>query len=201
MSTSEGILVYKKAHSVKVGDVVKVSGSVKEWVLEGYAEKLTTDAPVTEINASSITTTATGQALPTAVVIGKDRIAPTENIDNDGLKEFNPEEDGIDFYESLEGMRVAVENPKVVAPQQYGEVVVVPGTVATNTAAGGVKLTATDFNPERIHLDINDESYVAKTGDSFNGTVAGVVSYGYSNYKVLTNKDQLPTLVEGKYGS
>ncbi len=97
----------------------------------------------------------------------------------------------------LEGMRVAVENPKVVAPQQYGEVVVVPGTVATNTAAGGIKLTATDFNPERIHLDINNESYVAKTGDSFNGTVSGVVSYGFSNYKVLTNKDQLPTLVEG----
>ena len=78
-----------------------------------------------------------GQALPGPVVIGKDRIAPTENIDDDGLKEFNPEQDGIDFYESLEGMRVAVENPKVVAPQQYGEVVVVPGTVATNTAAGG----------------------------------------------------------------
>ena len=39
--------------------------------------------------------------------------------------------------------------------------------------------------------------YVAKTGDSFNGTVTGVVSYGYSNYKVLTNKAELPTLVEG----
>ena len=47
-------------------------------------------------------------------------------------------------------MLVAVENPKVVAPQEYGEVVVVPGNVATNTAAGGLKLTATDFNPERI---------------------------------------------------
>ena len=143
-------------------------------MLEGYDEKLTTDAPVTEINASSITKTASGQALPTAVVIGKDRIAPTENIDDDKLKEFNPEQDGIDFYESLEGMRIAVENPKVVAPQQYGELVVLPGSVATNTAAGGVKLTATDFNPERIFLDINDENYVAKIGDSFNGTVTGV---------------------------
>ena len=60
-NTSEGILVYKKAHNVKVGDVVKVNGLVKEWVLEGYAEKLTTDLPVTEINATSITTTANGQ--------------------------------------------------------------------------------------------------------------------------------------------
>ena len=134
------------------------------------------------------------KALPNPVVIGKDRIAPTENIDDDGLTKFEPEQDGIDFYESLEGMRVAVENPKVVAPQQYGEVIVVPGTVATNTAAGGVKLTATDFNPERIHLDVNDTTFVTKTGDSFNGTVAGVVSYSFSNYKVLTNKAELPTL-------
>lgn len=197
ISTSEGILVYKKAHNVKVGDVVKVNGLVKEWVLEGYDEKLVTDAPVTEINASSIMITVSGQTLPDPVVIGKDRIAPTENIDDDKVTEFNPEQDGIDFYESLEGMRVAVENPKVVAPQQYGEVIVVPENVDTNTAAGGLKLTATDFNPERVHLDLNDETFVTKTGDSFNGTVAGVVSYGYSNYKVLTNKNQLPNLVEG----
>ena len=143
------------------------------------------------------TTVASGQTLPDPVVIGKVRVAPTENIDDDQMTEFNPEQDGIDFYESLEGMRVAVENPKVVAPQQYGEVIVVPENVETNTAAGGLKLTATDFNPERIHLDLNDESFIAKTGDSFNGTVAGVVSYGYSNYKVLTNKNQLPNLVEG----
>lgn len=197
-STSEGILVYKKAHNVKAGDVVKVSGLVKEYVLEGYAEKLTTDLPISEINATAISITASGQALPNPVVIGKDRIPPTENIDDDGLTEFNPEQDGIDFYESLEGMRVAVENPKVVAPQEYGEVVVVPGNVATNTASGGVKLTATDFNPERIFLDVNDDTFVTKTGDSFNGMVTGVVSYSYSNFKVLTNKAELPTLVDGK---
>lgn len=196
-NTSEGILVYKKAHNVKVGDEVKVSGLVKEYVLEGYSEKLTTDLPVTEINASLITTMASGQVLPSPVVIGKDRIPPTETIDNDAMTKFEPEQDGIDFYESLEGMRVAVENPKVVAPQQYGEVIVVPGTMATNTAAGGVKLTSTDFNPERIHLDLNDTAFVTKTGDSFNGTVTGVVSYSYSNYKVLTNKAGLPLLVDG----
>lgn len=196
-NTSEGILVYKKAHNVKVGDEVNVSGLVKEYVLEGYSEKLTTDLPVTEINASSITTMTSGQVLPNPVVIGKDRIPPTETIDNDAMTKFEPEQDGIDFYESLEGMRVAVENPKVVAPQQYGEVIVVPGTMATNTAAGGVKLTSTDFNPERIHLDLNDTAFVTKTGDSFNGTVAGVVSYSYSNYKVLTNKTGLPPLVDG----
>ena len=62
--TSEGLLVYKKSHGVQVGDVVKVSGQVKEWVLEGYAEKLQTDLPVTEINATDIQITASNQALP-----------------------------------------------------------------------------------------------------------------------------------------
>ena len=37
--TSEGLLVYKKSHGVQVGDVVNVSGQVKEWVLEGYSRK------------------------------------------------------------------------------------------------------------------------------------------------------------------
>ena len=52
-NTSEGVLVYKKAHNVKAGDVVKVSGQVKEFVLEGYAENATTDLSATEINATA----------------------------------------------------------------------------------------------------------------------------------------------------
>ncbi|RFU68336.1 endonuclease [Peribacillus saganii] len=195
--TSEGILVYKRPHGVKVGDAVKVSGQVKEYVLEGYAEKQQTDLPVTEINATAIMATASGQTLPAPVVIGQDRIPPAEVIDNDGLSTFEPEQDGIDFFESLEGMLVQVDNAKIVAPQKYGEVIVVPGNFDTNTDAGGLRITETDFNPERITIDMNDESFVAKMGDSFAGSIKGVVSYGYSNFKVLSNKADLPQLVEG----
>ena len=195
--TSEGLLVYKKSHGVQVGDVVKVSGQVKEWVLEGYAEKLQTDLPVTEINATDIQKTASNQALPAAIIIGEDRIPPTEIIDNDKLAEFDPEEDGIDFFESMEGMLVGVNNPKVVALQQYGELTVIPGTMATNTTAGGLRISEFDYNPERIMIDINDTRYVAKMGDRFEGTIKGVVSYGFSNFKVLSNKADLPTLIEG----
>ncbi|EIJ80388.1 Endonuclease/exonuclease/phosphatase [Bacillus methanolicus PB1] len=197
--TSEGILVYKKSHGVNVGDVVKVSGQVKEYVLEGYAEKLQTDLPVTEINASSgsITKVSSGQPLPAPIVIGKDRTLPTEIIDNDSFTKFDPEEDGIDFFESLEGMLVQVDHPKVVAPQKYGEVIVVPEAIPTNTIAGGLKISETDYNPERIMIDINDENFVAKTGDHFNGSIKGVVSYSFSNYKVLSKKADLPPLIEG----
>ncbi|WP_370221689.1 DUF6359 domain-containing protein [Cytobacillus sp.] len=194
--TSEGILVYKKGHGVSVGDVVSVSGQVKEWVLDGYAEKLETDLPVTEINASAINKIASGQELPAPVTLNNENL-PTEVIDDDSFGEFDPEQDGIDFYESLEGMLVQVDNPKVVAPQKYGELIVVPEDVETNTTAGGLRISENDFNPERITIDINDENFVAKMGDSFNGSVQGVVSYGFSNYKVLSDADSLPEFVEG----
>lgn len=195
--TSEGILVYKKPHGVKVGDVVKVSGQVKEWVLDGNEDKLKTDLPVTEINASAIQVTASNQKLPEPVVIGKDRIPPTEVIDNDSFSVFDPDEDGIDFYESLEGMLVQVDNAKIVAPQKYGELVVIPGTMETNTKAGGIRISENDFNPERIAIDINDKNFVAKMGDRFEGPIKGVVSYSYSNFKLLSKKDELPKHVQG----
>lgn len=197
--TSEGILVYKKHHGVNVGDVVQVTGQVKEVLLEGYPEKAQTDLTVTEIDAASgsIKVISRGQPLPAPVVIGKDRAIPTEIIDNDSFTKFDPEEDGIDFFESLEGMLVQVDNPKVVAPQKYGEIIVVPESIPTNTTAGGLKISETDYNPERIMIDINNESYVAKTGDHFNGSIKGVVSYSFSNYKVLSNKSDLPPLIEG----
>ncbi|MEH7345424.1 endonuclease [Bacillus sp. JJ1532] len=196
-NTSEGILVYKKSHGVKVGDVVKVSGQVKEWVLEGYAEKLQTDLPVTEINASNIQIIASNQSLPAPVVIGVDRMLPLEVIDNDRFENFDPSEDGIDFFESLEGMLVQINNPKVVAPQKYGEVIVVPEDVPTNTTAGGLRITEADFNPERMTIDIDDTRFVAKMGDRFQGSIQGVVSYGFSNYKILSDRVALPPLVEG----
>ncbi|MGK9486415.1 chitobiase/beta-hexosaminidase C-terminal domain-containing protein [Bacillus tropicus] len=195
--TAEGILVYQMPHGVKVGDVVKVNGQVKECVLEGYKDKLKTDLPVTKINASAIQVTASNQKLPLPVVIGKDRIPPTEVIDNDSFSVFDPEEDGIDFYESLEGMLVQIENAKIIAPQKDGEIVVIPGAMKTNTKAGGLRISENDFNPERIFIDINDKRFVAKMGDRFEGSIKGVISYSYSNFKVLSKKEELPKLVQG----
>ncbi|MEW8985580.1 MAG: DUF6359 domain-containing protein, partial [Bacillus sp. (in: firmicutes)] len=198
-NTAEGILVYKSGHGVKVGDHVKVNGLVKEWVLDGYSDKLQTDLAMTEINAStgSVEVVSNGNNLPAPVVMGQDVHPPTQIIDNDGLGTFDPQEDGIDFYESLEGMRIALENPTAVGPQKYGEIPVITGQVEgkTYSDAGGTILSEDNFNPERFHLLYGDEDYVVKTGDSFDGTVTGVVSYGYGNYKVLVS--ELPAKVEG----
>lgn len=201
--TSEGILVYKKAHGQTEGSIVSVNGQVKEWVLEGYSDKLKTDLAMTEINADkgSILVKSENQNLPAAVVIGMFGLQqPTRIIDNDNFTEFDPQEDGIDFYESLEGMLVKINNPAVIAPQKYGELVVLPdlGILSKRNSSGGLNITEYDYNPERIFVDMNDDSFVAKSGDFFLGSISGVVSYGFGNYKVLADREELPTFVEGK---
>lgn len=200
--TSEGILVYKKGHGQAVGNVISVNGTVKEWVLEGYSDKLKTDLAVTEINADygRIASIAEGQELPESLLIGMFGLQqPAQVIDNDDFAEFDPSEDGIDFYESLEGMLVEINNPAVIAPQKYGELVVLPdsGKGSRLNSAGGLNITEFDYNPERIFVDMDDTSFVAKSGDYFVGTISGVVSYGFGNYKVLADREELPTLVEG----
>ncbi|MEH7494644.1 5'-nucleotidase C-terminal domain-containing protein [Neobacillus niacini] len=199
-NTSEGLLVYKPTHNVAVGDNVTVSGLVKEWVLDGYAEKLQTDLAMTEINAQSgkVTKVSSGNELPSPLVIGKDVNPPTSVIDNDQFGTFDPAEDGIDFYESLEGMLVSIENPTVTGPQKFGEVPVITGKVDSKayTKEGIPLLTKENQNPEKMVLQLDDRSFVTKAGDSFAGTVTGVVSYTFSNFKILTKAADLPELVE-----
>jgi predicted extracellular nuclease len=202
-NTSEGILVYKKDHGQAKGNVVAVNGLVKEWVLDGYSDKLKTDLATTELNADKglITKLAEGQPLPRPTIIGMfGRQQPTEIIDNDNFGLFDPAEDGIDFYESMEGMFVQVNNPSVVAPQNYGELVVVPDFWKQKdfNTSGALNIRANDYNPERIFVDINDDSFIAKSGDFFIGSIKGVMSYSFSNYKLLTNREDLPMFIEGK---
>ena len=49
---------------------------------------------------------------------------PNQIIDNDAFGLFDPNEDAIDFYESVEGMRVTMPTPKIIAPQKNGNLYV-----------------------------------------------------------------------------
>ncbi len=66
--------------------------------------------------AATFTVLSGGNALPDAIVLGQGgRIAPTQSI-----------ADGIRFYESLEGMRLQVNNAQVIgATNRFGEIWVV----------------------------------------------------------------------------
>ncbi|RHW42893.1 endonuclease [Neobacillus notoginsengisoli] len=198
--TSDGILVFKTSHGVAIGDRVKVTGKVSEYYGEGYAEKATTDLSITQIEAATITKNGTA-SLPAPVKLGVDRIAPPEIIDNDQFTKYEPNEDAIDFWESLEGMYVEIDNPKVIALQKDGLVWVVPKDYPTDVEPGGLRISENDYNPDRIGVDVRNsatanKNYRAKMGDYFTGPVKGVVNYGYSNFKVMAQEPTLPKLTE-----
>ncbi|WP_166041000.1 cadherin domain-containing protein [Sphingosinicella sp. YJ22] len=192
--TSDAIFVFTRtAPTVAIGDGVLVSGTVTEF---GGGAGLTT----TEIEASTVTVQSSGNALPDAVVIGTGGILPpSEIIDDDGFSVFDPENDGIDFYEALEGMRVTVEAPLVVANGRDGGVHVVAsgGEGATGTnSRGGITISDGDFNPERIRLTGDAQLENLTQGDRL-GDVTGVVSYGDGNFRVVLGETATVTHDEG----
>ncbi|MDN3439781.1 DUF6359 domain-containing protein [Planococcus sp. APC 3900] len=198
LTTSEAIMVNKASNGLNVGDVVTISGTVEEHFQEGYSDMKDNDLPITRIRATDAVKTGTAP-LPEPILIGKDVFPPTKIIDNDGLTEFNPEEDGIDFWESLELMHVGVADAQIVGPQSYGEVIVVSKNATNNDfhKQGGVLIAEDDYNPERIAFDIDNENYIAKSGDSFAGTPVGVLGFGFGNYKIWAEESDLTELVDG----
>ncbi|MGI8315495.1 chitobiase/beta-hexosaminidase C-terminal domain-containing protein [Halobacillus mangrovi] len=196
VKTSEGIYVYKRNADVNVGDQVTVSGEVKEWREDGYSDA--DDLLTTQITASSVEVTESGQDIPEPVVIGEDRTPPTEIIENDGLQSFDPNEDGIDFYESLEGMFIELPDAKVTGPIKYDElpVYVEASEDQLFTDAGGLLISPEDYNPERMLVDVDGIDVTAKTGDYFKESITGVVSYDYSNYKIRV-AGEFPQIYDG----
>ncbi|SDH88098.1 hypothetical protein SAMN04487975_10937 [Planococcus glaciei] len=197
--TSEAIIVNRSSasSSFKVGDVVTVAGTVEEWFYKGYSDMKDNDLPLTRIRSTEVVKTGTAE-LPAPLMIGKDVFPPTKNIDNDGLTQFNPEEDGVDFWESLELMRVGVADAQIVGPQDYGEVFVVSKNATNNKfhKLGGILIAEDDYNPERITVSTG-EGVIAKSGDTFAEAPVGVLGYGFGNYQIWTNPNELPAIVDG----
>ena len=117
----------------------------------------------TELASPSVSVLSTGNPLPAPTVIGTGgRIPPDTIIDDDATGNvetsgvFDPDQDGIDFYESLEGMRVQLNNAVAVGPTAtgFGETPVIGddgANASVRTYRGGVLLRANDCNPERDH--------------------------------------------------
>jgi Ca2+-binding RTX toxin-like protein len=191
--TSDAVYVFTHvAPAVAVGDAVQVTGTVAEFSADPGA-----GLTVTEIDAPTTIVLGSGNALPAAVIIGEDgRLPPTSVIDDDHLASYDPAHDGIDFYESLEGMLVTIENPLVIqSTDGFGETYVVAsdGHGATGVAArGGLTLSPGDFSPERIQIDSLNASPTHFTEGDHISSVTGVVSYSFDEYEVLTSAE--PTL-------
>jgi hypothetical protein len=194
--TSEGIFIATYQFStVKVGDEVLIaSGVVKEFNPAGVGSNSLT---ITQIQTNDITILSKGNPLPEPIVLGEGgRTIPNQVIANDingyagksGL--FDPQEDGLDFYESLEGMRVQVNEALAVSPtSKYREVVVVAdgGKNATVLSSRStLVIRPDDFNPERILLD---DAFInipdIQVGARFTQSIIGIISYDFGNFRLL----------------
>ncbi len=193
-ATSDGIFVFTTTPpTVAIGDAVSVSGTVQEFLPGANPQNLT----VTRIVPTSVVVDSSGNALPAAVLIGTGGILPpTEAYDSDGFTIFNPTVDGLDFYESLEGMRVTIDAPLVVGPtSSFGETTVVAsgGVGATGVnSRGGITISAGDFNPERIQIDDDSGLFAGYAPNYTQGdrlsSITGVVSYNFTTYEVLVTE-------------
>lgn len=201
-NTSEGIVVYTgREEDVSVGDLVEVTGEVSEYYIDGYDDKEKTDLPVTQINARDdqgglITVNESDVDLPEPIKITSSEIPETISNEDD-FATYDPENYAIDFWESIEGMRVEVEPSQAIGPQLHGDLVVVTDEfeVENPTDNGGVRLTEDAPNAQAIHFKVNPNGPARDleiaTGDAFTESLTGVVNYGFGNYKVYADLDDV----------
>jgi uncharacterized protein len=192
-ATSEGIFVFTSSAptSVNVGDAVKVNGHVSEFRPGGAS---TGNLTTTELATPTITVLSSGNALPAATIVGNGgRVPPNQVIEDDASGDvetsgtFDPASDGLDFWESLEGMRVELDNAVAVGPTNaFGETQVVGDDGANaglRTARGGLLLRPTDGNPERVVADdVLVPLPAMNVGDHYDAPLVGVLDYNFGNF-------------------
>jgi predicted extracellular nuclease len=189
-ATSEGLLVFTgRAPTVHSGDSVSVVGTVNEFRPGNAVNNLTN----TELTGPTVTVTASGVPLPAPVKVGPGGlVAPAlPRTDAPGDVEasstFDPSTNALDFYESLEGMLVEVDDAVAVGPTNtFGELPIVPGgTVASRTVHNGVLYSYADPNTERlIAAPAMAPLPAANVGDTLPGPVLGVIDFDFSNFRL-----------------
>jgi predicted extracellular nuclease len=168
--------------------------------------------------APTVVVTAAGPfALPAPVVIGAGgRMQPTSsvapncaavgtNIESTGALPcpFDPSGNAIDFFESLEGMRVRVNNPVATSGfvTNFDEFWVLADNGAGATgrnARGGITISSGDMNPERIMFNLTGSGTAANLADLRTGArwtltntpgappgaFDGIFTYEFGDYKL-----------------
>lgn len=193
--TSEAIFVVIRGFpKMEPGDAILIkSAVVYEFNPAGIGENSLT---ITELKSVEYEILSSGNEIPLPTIIGKEgRLAPDTLIDDDinGYAgrdgTFDPETDGIDFYESLESMLIQVNNAVAVsATSSYNEIAVVPDLYTTGgvfSPRGAIILQEKDANPERVILD---DSLVmlprVTVGDTFTEPLVGIMDYTFGSFKL-----------------
>lgn len=208
-ATSDAIFVFTgfgNTGGVMAGDEVALRGTVSEFIPGGASSGNLSTTQISPTETPVVVSS--GNALPDATVLGTaGRVAPDDVvISDDELPvdlqsdpgQFDPEEDGIDFYESLEGMLVTVDNPVAIsATNRFGETWVLPddGAGFDTNDRGGLPINADadgygDLNPEKVQIQFGSLLPDGFTAPSLNlgdelSDVTGVVGYSFGNFEIL----------------
>jgi predicted extracellular nuclease len=210
-ATSEGILVFTGSRpALDPGDRVEVSGTVNEF--RGGCDSgcdpgnsAFDNLTITELDRATVYPAGeTDPLAPTPVGAGGYE-PPLQVFEDDALGNveignvlFDPEEDGLDWHESLEGMLVEIAAPEVVGLRpSFGELPVVSRGAATlRTPRGGVVIQEGDMNPERFILeDVLAPTPTANVGDTLGESVVAIADYGFGDY--LYYPTSRPTVTPG----
>ncbi len=195
--TSDAIYVYQRNTKVTVGNRLRVEGLVDEWE---PGNRKNQNLTLTQLRAKNIRILSRQVALPRPVVLDHVLRDFPENIKTPGSR-FDPKFYAMDFWESLEHMRVVVNHSMVIGPRsRYNGIAVRVARARTGpiTKKGGLKLTGFDSNPARILVALKPENaHTYNTGDRIRIPIQGLVTYSRGNFKVVTTIEATaPTLAK-----
>jgi predicted extracellular nuclease/Ca2+-binding RTX toxin-like protein len=207
-ATSDGIFVFTNAApTVQVGQLVRVTGVVDEFVPNGAAPGSfsLTEIVATAASGGVIDVVGTGPAIAATVIGGEGGLLPPSSSFADASA----------FYESMEGMLVTVKEAVVVGPtNDFGEIYTVidndsdrangvNGAELNDRGAlqieggtsdfGNTNVNGGDFNPERLQIDDDNGVLAGFSSPSVSvgaelGDVTGVVGYNFGNYEVVATQ-------------
>src|SRR6202012_5841705 len=144
----------------------------------------TAQLSVTEIDSPTAIVLSTGNALPAAEVISPttvpDTYAPDLGGGNIESTTIQPSRSALDFYESIEGMRVEVDNARVGGPSDsFAEQYITTKPAQNVSFRGGTLLTGENATPSgRLEVVAADGSNPeVNVGDVFTGATVGPLDY------------------------
>jgi predicted extracellular nuclease len=197
-ATSEGIFVFSSSPGVAVGDSVLVSGTVNDFYPLGSGESLssTSNLSVTEIGSPTATVLSHDNPLPGAEAVGPTTVPDTYAPDLDGgnieSTSITPARSALDFWESREGMRVEVDDARVVGPSNdFGEQYVTTKPTQNATYRGGSELLAENAIPSgRVEVvPVDGSNPGLNVGDALAGATTGPVDYSrFGGYTIAATK-------------
>jgi predicted extracellular nuclease len=204
-ATSEGVFVFtSSAPTVQVGDAVKVSGTVTEYVPGGASSG---NQSVTEISKPTVTVVSSGNTVPVTTIDSRSVPAVYAPEGDPAAKgsvnalPLRPRAYALDYYESLEGQNVRIGSSRVVtASDAYTELWVTVKPHENATVRGGTRYGSyTSQNTGRLQiqsLGASADFPKANVGDTLAGTTEGPLDFNQFGGYTLVARD-LGTLKQG----